>query len=640
MFDFVRRNNRWLQLGLALVIIPSFVFVGIEGYRSFGEGNETVAEVAGRPITRAEWDAAHRNQAERVRAQSPDLDPKLLDTPQFKQRVLDELVRERVMFEAVNALHLAPSDERLQRLFRSDPQFASLRNADGTVKRELLEMQGMTSDQFAARLRQDLALRQVMQGVAGTGFASTRVATVAADAFYQQREAQIVRFQPQDHLSKVQPTEADLQAYYDNPRNASRFQSPESAAVEYVVLDLATAMKSVTVGDDDLRKYYDENQARYEQPQERRARHILIKTDAAAGADGKAKAKAAAEALLADLRKDPGQFTELARKRSDDPGSAAQGGDLDWFGRGAMTPAFETAVFALKKGELSGVVETEFGFHLIELTDLRGGDKRSFDAVRAEIDVEVRKQLGQKRFVELAEQLTDLTEQEDGLTAVADKLKLTVQKNEALLRQTPADPANPLTAAKVIETIFQSQNLSSQRNIEPVEAGANLLVAARVLKHSPARKLPLAEVKPLLEQAVRVELASAAARKEGQARLAEWKAQPDAATLPAAVKVSRAPTAQLPREIVDAVLRAPAEPLPAWVGVELGTQGYAVVRIQKVLPADPAATGDAQQLRSQYAQVWSQAESEAYYAALRTRFKAEVSDKVKAPTTAASANLP
>ena len=639
MFDFVRRNNRWLQLGLALVIIPSFVFVGIEGYRSFGEGNETVATVGGRAITRAEWDAAHRNQAERLRAQSPDLDPKLLDTPQFKQRVLDELIRERVMFEAVNLLHLAPSDERLQRLFRTDPQFASLRNPDGTVKRELLDMQGMTSDQFAARLRQDMALRQVMQGVASTGFASTRVATTAADAFYQQREAQILRFSPQDQLAKVQPTEADLKAYYDDARHAAQFQSPESASVEYVVLDLATAMKSVTVADDDLRKYYDENQARYEQPQERRARHILIKTDAQASADAQSKAKASAEGILAELRKNPAQFADLARKRSDDPGSAAQGGDLDWFGRGAMTPAFETAVFALKKGELSGVVETEFGFHIIELTDQRGGDKRSFDSVRAEIDAEVRKQLGQKRFVELAEQLTNLAEQEDTLAAVADKLKLTVQRNDKLLRQTPADPASPLTAAKVVETIFQPQNLSSQRNLEPVEAGANLLVSARVLQHSPARKLPLAEVKATLEQSVRAELAAAAARKEGQARLAEWKAKPDGATLPAPVVVSRAPTAKLPREIVDAVLRAPAEPLPAWVGVDLGSQGYAVVRVQKVLAPDPAATGDADRLRTQYAQVWSQAESEAYYSALRTRFKTEVSDKAK-PPAAASANQP
>ncbi len=638
MFDFVRRNNRMLQLGLAVVIFPSFIALGIQGYDSFGEGKEVVAHVAGRPITQAEWDAAHRNQVERTRAQAPGMDAKLFDTPEFKQRVLDDLIRERVNFEAADRLHLAPSDDRLQRLFRTDPQFADLRNADGTVKRDLLEMQGMSSTQFVARLRQDYALRQVMQGVSGSGFAPQTIANTAVDAFYQQREVQVARFQPQDYLAGITPTDAQVQAYYDDARNAVALQSPESVALEYVLLDLPAVTAGLSVSDDDLRKYYAENQARYEQPQERRARHILIKTDAGASADAKAQAKAKAQALLVDLKKAPATFADVARKESQDPGSAKQGGDLDWFGRGAMLPDFEKAVFALKKGELSEVVETEFGFHLIELTDLRGGDKRSFESVRAEIDAEVKKQLAQKRYAELAEQFTNLVEQEDNLQAVADKLKLPLGKSDKLQRQALPEAGNVLTAPKVIEAIFQPQNLTSKRNIEPVEAGANQLVSARVLQYSPARKQPLAEIKPTLVTVVRNELAAEAARKEGLERLAEWKAKPEVAKLPAAVVLSRAQTQKLPREVIDAVLRAPAEPLPAWVGVDLGRQGFAIAKVQKVLASDPAVTGDAARTRAQYTQLLNQAEGEAYYAALRTRYKVDITAKAKSAEAAASAN--
>jgi len=494
MFDFVRRHNRLLQFGLALVIVPSFLVVGIQGYDQFSASNEAVANIDGRAITQTEWDAAHRQQVERVRAQMPGVDAKLLDSPAIKQKVLDDLVRERVMLVAAQKLLLAPTDQRLQRLFATDPQFASLRNADGSVRKDLLEARGMTSEQFAQQLRQEFALRQVSLGLAGSALASPAVTARAMDSFFQQREVQVALFPAKDYLSKVSASDAEQQAYYDDPRNAAQFQSPETVSVEYVVLDLPAVTAGINVNEDDLRKYYDENAARYEQPQERRARHILVKLDADASDDAKAKAREKAAALLAEVQKNRAAFADLARRQSDDPGSAAQGGDLDWIARGAMVKPFEDAVFGLKKGELGGIVETEFGLHVIEVTDTRGGEKRAFANVRGELEAEVRKQLAQKRYAELAEQFTNLVEQEDTLKPVADALKLELHKADKLGRVAPAQPGNVLASPKVLEAIFQPESLSGKRNIEPVEAAANQLVAARVLEHAPARKQPLAEV--------------------------------------------------------------------------------------------------------------------------------------------------
>lgn len=639
MFDFVRRHNRLLQFALMLLILPSFVVFGIQGYQHFNEGNGSVAKVAGNDITQAEWDAAHRNQIERMRAQSPDIDVRLLDTAAYRLRTLEELVRERVLAEGARELHLTPTDDHLGRVFKTDPQFAGLRNPDGSIRKELLAARGMTSEQFAHQLKQDMAQRQVVSGITTSTFASATVAGQAIDAMFQRREIQIARFEPKDYLGKVQVADADLQAWYDDPLHTAQFESPETAAVEYVVLDLASVEKTVSVPQDDLRKFYDENAARYTQPEERRARHILVKLDPGASADVKAKAQAKAEGLQAELKKNRAAFAELAKKQSDDPGSAAQGGDLDWFGRGAMTRPFEDAAFGLKKGELSGIVSSEFGLHLIEVTDTRGGTQRSFESVRGELEAEVRKQLAQKRFAEAAEQFTDAVEQETTLQAVATKLKLELHQAPLLTRQPAPGASGALANPKLLGAIFQSDNLSKKQNLQAIEIGANQLASARVLSYNPARKLPLADVRDKVRDAVQADKAAAAARQDGEARLKQWQADPAGATaLAAPITVSRAQLQQQPRKLVDAALRAKAEPLPSWIGVDLGVQGYAVVKLSKVLPADQTAAGGPERIQAQYAQLWSQAEGDAYYAALRERFKVKVTGKAANPAADSAAN--
>ncbi len=634
MFDFVRRHNRLLQLGLVIVIFPSFVAFGIQGYQTFNENNQTVAKVDGQPITQAEWDAAHREQADRMRANMPTIDAKLLDSPMVRQQVLEQVVRERVMFAAARDLRLDPTDQRLQRLFRSDPNFESLRNPDGSVRAELLSMRGMTSAQFAQQLKQDVAMRQVMLGLGASVPASTAVTTRALDPYFQQREIQVASFSVQDQRAKIQVTDAELKAYYEDEKNAARFQSRETVSFEYVVLDVAAAAQSVTLAADDLRKYYDENVARYETPQERNARHILVKVDASASADDKAKARTKAEGLLQQIKADRKAFSDLARKQSDDPGSASQGGDLSWIARGAMVKPFEDAVFGLGKGELSGIVESEFGLHVIEVLDIRGGERRSFESVRAEIETEVRAQLAQKRYAELAEQFTDLVEQEDNLQAVATKLKLTIKRADKVARGEPVADAPLLSNPKLQETLFDPQTLGSKRNSAPIELGGNQLAAVHVTEHAPSRRQSMDEVAERLRQLVVDQKAAAAAVAAGKAALESWKQQPASAALGAAMTVSRFEPRGQSQAVLTAVMRAATDALPAWVGVDLGAAGYAIVRINKVLGADPAIM-EPQRAALQYAQLWTQAETAAYYKALRQRFKAEIIAPAAAAASAA-----
>ncbi|MFO1220957.1 MAG: SurA N-terminal domain-containing protein [Burkholderiaceae bacterium] len=631
MFEFVRTHNKLLQFVLVLLIFPSFVFFGIQGYSRFSDGaSGAVAKVDGRNITQAEWDQAHQRQVERMRQQMPNIDVKLFDNPAAKRETLEALVRERVLLAAAVRENLLAGDERLQRQFVEDPQFAGLRNADGTVNQALLAAQGMTSQSFVAQLRQELGMQQVLRGVSGSALAAPGVADRALDALLQRRQVALARFDAKAYAAKIQPTDAQIEAYYK--AHEAEFSAAEQATIDYVVLDIDAIKKGIAVPEDEARKYYAENASRYTVAEERRARHILIAADKDAAPDVKQKAKARAEALLAEVRKSPGSFAELAKKNSADAGSAAQGGDLDFSARGAMvSKALEDAVFAMKVGEIGELVTSEFGYHIVKLEAVRGGDKKPFEAVRREIDDEIRKQLATKRWAEAAEQFTNTVyEQSDSLQPVIDKLKL--EKHTATVRRQPAPGATgALASAKLLDAVFGNDAVRNKRNTDAVEVGPNQLASARIVQHQPARTLPLAEVRDRVRERVIAVEAGAAAHTDGEARLAQLK-QSGQGDLPEKLTLSRLEAQNVPPKVLEAVLQLDPAKLPAYAGVDLGETGYVVAKLEAVLPRETPAE-DTTRLRGQYAQAWTSAETRAYLEALKTRYKAEI--KAVAATDAA-----
>ncbi len=626
MFDFVRKHTRVMQFLLFLLIFPSFVLFGLEGYNRFRAGGASVASVDGQDITQAEWDAAHRSQVERMRSSMPTLDVKLFDTPEAKYSTLERMVRDRLLQVAASKLRLGASDARLAAELQQNPNIAALRRADGTLDieryRQLLATQGMSPESFEAQVRGDLASRQVMAGVGVTSFSSAALADVTLNAFYEQRQVQVARFTPTDFVAQIKPSDEELEAYYK--ANADKFQSAERADIEYVVLDLAAVQKGIVVPEEELKAYYEQNSERLTGLEERRVSHILINADKAAPAAERDKARAKAQDLLAELQKSPAQFAELARKNSQDPGSAAKGGDLDFFGRGAMVKPFEDVAFALKKGETSGVVETEFGFHILRLTDIKQPEQKSFESQRAKLEAEVRGQLAQRKFAEAAEQFTNTVyEQSDSLKPAAERLKLEVHHASDLRRDVVAG-TTAVSNPKLLAAVFSQDSIEKKRNTEAVELGPNQLAAARITSYSPARTLPLDEVKARVLEQVVAQQSALRARSEGVAKLAEWKANPDAAKLPTSIVMSRESKQVQPSALVEAALRVSTQALPAWVGVDLGTSGYAVVKVEKVLPRDAANAQALARERDQYAQWWASAEGLAYYKLLKEKFKAEI----------------
>jgi len=627
MFDFVRKHTRVMQLVLFLLIFPSFVLVGINGYNRFREKGDAVAKVDGQEILQGDWDAAHKREVDRLRQSMPALDPKLLDSPAARYSTLERMVRDRVLAAAAAKSKLATSDQRLARELQQNELIAALRGPDGRLDmaryRQLVGSQGMTPEMFEASVRADLSARQVMGGVGGTSLATATQASLSLNAFFEKREVQVARFATADYAGRIKPTDAELETFYKG--NAALFQAPEQAGIEYLVLDLDAVRKGLAVNEQDLKTYYEQNAGRLSGKEERRASHILVAVPQGAPAAEREKGKAKAQELLAAVQKSPGSFAEVAKKNSQDPGSAANGGDLDFFARGAMTKPFEEATFALKKGEISGLVETEFGYHIIMVTDIKAPKQRSFEEMKPELEAELKKQQAQRKYAEAADTFSNgVYEQADSLKPVADRLKLEIRTASNVTRSPRPGATGALANAKFLEALFSTDSTQKKRNTEAVEIAPNTLVAGRVSQYTPARTLPFAEVKERVRERVVAARAAELAKKEGMEKLAAWKANPAAAGLPAPVTISRQESQKQPQAVVEAALRADPAALPAIVGVDLGEQGYALVKVNKVLPREAPPADVASQERQQYAQWWAAAENLAYYNLLKERFKVQI----------------
>ncbi|MDO9400665.1 MAG: SurA N-terminal domain-containing protein [Polaromonas sp.] len=624
MFDFIRKHTKVTMGLLFLLIVPSFVLFGLGDYSRNRQSSTVVARVDGQDIVQSEWDLAHQNEVRQIRASMPTIDAKLLDSPEARYGALERLVRDRVLAAAAAKSKLVVPDQKLQRLYAEDKAIAAFRLADGKFDRAgFLSQTGLTPEAYEAGLRADLAGRQVMLGIAGTGFSSRSAADAALNAFFEKREVQVALFNTADHAAKVNPSDAELAEFYKG--NQALFQAPEQASIEYVLLDLEAVKKSITVNDQELKTYYEQYTQQLAGNEERRASHILIESPASAPAADRQKAKAKAEQLLAAVKKTPDSFAELARKNSQDTGSALAGGDLDFFARKAMVKPFADAVFSMKTGDISEVVETEFGYHIIKLTDVKRPKQRSYEEMKPTLETELKQQQAQKKFAEAAETFTNAVyEQPDSLRPIAERLKLEVKTAGKLTRNPAAGATGVLADPKFLNALFAPDAVEKKRNTEALEVGSSQLVSGRITDYTPARVLPLAEVKDRVREHLQQQRGAELARKDGAEKLAAWKANPAAATLPAAVVVSRDQTQRLPEPVVNATLSADASALPALVGVELATQGYAIVKVLKVLPREAQAPAAAQQAQAQYTQWWTSAESLAYYNALKERFRAEI----------------
>jgi len=621
VFDFVRNNKRLMQGLLALIILP-FAFFGIDSYQRLFGGGGDIATVDGSSIAANEFNHALERQKDQLRSVlGRNADASLLDSPQMRNELLEQLISQRLLLAYGAKNNLVVNDELLRETIAAVPAFQEAGKFSLDQYRALLRGQNMTEAMFEQGLRRDLVLQQIAAGIADSGFVSKTAARQALTLLSEQREVAEVVFGPGAYAASVKVTPETVQRYYQE--NPKQFEIPEQVRVEYVVLspDAIAAQEPVSL--EDARKWYQEHLAQYQQSEQRQASHILI----AAGKDD--KERAAARKKAEDVRKEvlqsPGKFAELAKKYSQDPGSSGSGGDLGFFARGAMVKGFEDAAFRLKTNEVSDVVESDFGFHVIRVTAIRPERTVAFEDARPAIEKELAKQRVGRKFAEAAETFSNIAyEQPDSLKPLTERFKLKPATSGWIDKGAPAKEG-PLANSKLVAAVFGDDAIKNKRNTEVVEVGPSTLAVARVVEHRPAAMKPFDAVKADIEARLRRQEGAAVARKTGSDKLATLGAGTGGDLKWSAPRtVSRDNPGGMRSEALREVFRADPAKLPVYVGVDLGQDGYAIYRVSKVSASDKL---DASRLRSAEAGLARQeaiGEYEAFVEGLRSRAKVEV----------------
>ncbi len=611
---------------LVVLVFPSFVITGVYSWNRFVSADNSVATIGGEKISVQQFEAAHRERVEQLRqALGANFDPKIADSPAAQAAILDSLLAERALAQEAVRDGVAVSEARLREVIAGVPAFQQDGKFSYDRYKTLLAAQGMNELVFEQRVRDDLTRQTLLQAVGQSALVPNAVLERVNRLGEEQRNVRLLRFKPEDFAAKVTVTEEAINSYYQT--NRTQFEIPESVKADYVVLTLDDVASQIPVSEAEIKAYYDQNQSRFGEPEQRRASHILLTAGEGGSAKDKAGAKKLAEELLAKLRANPSSFAQLAKEYSKDTGSAANGGDLGFFGRGMMVKPFEDAAFKLKEGEISDVVESDFGYHIIRVTSIKPAQVRPFEQVKAEIEKDYRRQQAQKKFAEAVEQFTNTVyEQSDSLKPVADKLKLAVQTADRVTRDgLPARPGAPqIFTPRVVRALFSDDSINKKRNTEAIEVAPNTFVSARVVEHRPAALRPLAEVRDAIKARVERQEESRLAREAAQKTLDALRQSASDTGFAAPLTVSRAQPQGLPPAALNAVMRVPADKLPAYVGADLDGGAYGVFH---VLDAKMPETANAQQ-REAIARALKQqagaADDLAYLGALKTKFKAEV----------------
>ena len=599
MFDFVTRHKRLIQVILGIIFLP-FAFFGVDIYFRDMGGKQAVARVGDYAIGLDEFNRALRERQEAIqRSVQGRIDPAMLDNPGLRQAVIEGLIQRHLLVERAQNTGITVSNERLRDAIG---EIAAFRDENGKFSfpryQQFLKSEGMTPAMFEARLRQDMMLQQITNGYAGTTLVSHAAADLILRLASQQREVSYLTLSPDSYLSRVKLEPGAAKQYYE--ANVNEFRVPEQARVEYVVLSADSLMQGIQLDPEEVRKYYESNRKQFGIEESRQAAHILVSVEPGASPEAKQKARARADEIYREVQKDPGGFAEAAKKHSDDPGSAAKGGDLGPISRGAMkdTPEFERALFQLKPGEISAPVETRHGFHIIRLVTLQSATVKPFEEVRAQIEKDLKRQLAMRRFAELADQFNNAVyEQSESLKPAAELIKAAPRQSGWMTR-TNAEP--PLNNPRLLNAIFSDEVLKDRRNTEAIEVATGTIVAARIIEHKASSIQPLEEVRAALEKRLALREAARLAAEEGRRLLEDLKQdKPAKVAWSPSQRVSSDDPKGLPEPVLRQLFRMDASKLPAYAGVDSPRGAYVLLRLDRVVETEKIPPEKAKALSEQ-----------------------------------------
>ena len=625
MLEAIReRSKGWLaKLILVLITVP-FALWGIDSYLHQAGSNVAIAKVDGDTVTVQEYGNALQNLRDKLQAEGK-VDPAMLDNPEVKQSVLDRLITTRLLNAEIQREKFTIGDEQLGKYIIGLPEFQQDGQFSQEVYDKLLAQNRLSPSQFESRLRTDLLAQQARDGLVSLAYLPNSLSEQTVKIEHQQREVSVAEIKAADYLTQVKVDPAQVKAYYEN--NKDKFRVPEQVKLEFVLMSANTLIPGMQVTEEESKKFFAENAAKFQGDEQRRASHILIGFGVSATPQAKQEARKKAEEVLAEVKKNPGKFDELAKKYSQDPGSAEKGGDLGMFGRGAMVKSFEDAVFSMTPGAISDLVESEFGYHIIKLTEIKG-QAQGYDAVKPQIRAELMYQKALSKFSEQAENFSNMVyEQSTSLQPAAAAFGLQVQTTGWLSR---AEGAKFFKNDKLINMVFTNEVLKERRNTEAIEVSPNSLVSARVVDYKAAAPRTFEEVKVGIEEFLKLEQAAKLAIQKGESALASLHQGKDVdglAWIPP-VTVDRKNAQGLTDLTMAQAFKIDATKLPAYAGVADNNKGYLLIKVSHV---DSALAGNETDKKAAESELQAALASEyvrAYVQSLKEKSKITVNSQL------------
>ena len=625
MLDKIRNNtqSKFAKIVLVIIIIP-FALFGIDSYLSSIGDDVYAAKVNGESITIQSYQNALNRVKDQFLNQSTPPDPAIFETAEFRKSVLDGMIASKLVAQEAVRANFVISDIQLSQYILGMPGFQRNGKFDQEAYDNLAMRQNLTPKKLDELIRKDLAKQQVKDSMNKYAFVTKEKIQKLVNSAYQKRDVSMLELRLDDYLKKVNVTDEEIKEYYEaNPNN---FIMPDQVKVNFLLYSVAEILPKVKITDDEVQQYFEENKAQFEGSQQRRAKHILFLTDSGMTESEVADVNKLAESVREEVIKSPKRFDELAKEYSKDTESAKKGGDLGFFSRGMMVKEFDETVFDMKVGDVSELVKTQFGFHIIALTEIKG-DEVTFDSVKAQIKGEILYSKAQQIYAEGAEEFANLIyEKSDSLQPAADRFDLTIQESQWLSLDTATKFFNNEAFA---QAVFDPEAIEQKTNINAIEVSPNNLISAQVIDFKPSAPRTLDDATKEIKEFLTKSNAQKLLISDGEEMIEKLESNTKKAEWIDELVIDKVDPQGISKPIVRAIFSMNQENLPSYEGIyDPANDEYIVVRLNDVISDEVTDNLSVDIYRDEYVAALKDAIDNAYVDDLRAMADIEYNPQV------------
>ena len=625
MLDKIRNStdSKLAKIILGIIIIP-FALFGIDSYLSSVGSNVYIAKVNGVDISAQQY----QNTEAMIRDQmsDPNTDPALFDSPEFKKAVLDNIISTELMNQSIDKNGFVISDEQLGAYIVGMPDFQENGKFSQERYDQIVQYNNLTPKKLEDKIRNQMATQQAKDSLNRLIYVPTEITQPLVNLAYQKRDISLHEIKLDDYKKKIKPSDEDVKTFYDE--NTSNFIMPDRVKIEFLIYSVAGIVPSISITDEEVKEFFEANKGKFEANQQRRASHILFAYQPGIDFEEKAKIRDLAQTTLNEIKKTPKIFENKVKELSQDIESAKQGGDLGFFSRTDMVKSFADAAFDLKVGDLSEIVETEFGLHIIKLTEIKG-EQVSFDKIKAQIKGELIYGKALDQYATNAENFNNTVyENSADLSVASKKFDLEVQQSQWLSLD---DAKRFFNNDAFANEIFAQESISSKTNTLAIEVSPNNLVSARVIDFSPSALQPLKEIKEKVVDLIIERKSQELIIEDGNKLVEDLQSSKRKVEWFDELVIDRFDKQGLSDQLVKKIFQVDTAQLPAYSGLYDLKGEYFVIKINKVINDKVTDALSVDLYREEYEKALKGAIQAAYIDDLRADATIKINPKVLSP---------